>query len=681
MGNMADGFLAFQSGFAAGLQPDPALQVDEWADEFMRIPRGNGSEAGKYRTARTPYAREVMRCLSPSHPAKRVVAKVASQLFKTQVGLNWVGANIHLAPANMLVLLPTDKLAKRVSSRIGKTIDEVPELRERVAAPRSRDSRNTVDTKEFNGGTLYITTAGSAANLAEVPARYIYGDEIDRWDVSVDDEGSPIDLAETRASTFGRNAKFYYTSSPTEEGASAIDDLFKMGDQRRYYVPCPHCGHMHILAQENLSWDEAFDAAWMLCPGCGEGIHEQYKGEMLAAGEWRAHAEGDGETVSFELSALYAPPGWVSWVGMAKQYTKAKGALDRGDIEPMQVYYNTRLALCWDNVSERFKAEQLKELAEDFPLGIVPERALVLTAAVDVQGNRLEVQVMGWAQGMERWTVNYHVVSGDPAEKATWDELDQILKTPIRNARGRNMVIRAVAVDTGGHHTQEVYDFCRRRKRRIVAGQEQRVLAIKGASKAGRPVISSRPSLVDINIRGRVEKYGAEIWMIGTDTAKDWIYNRLLLTADGPGAIHYSKDLPDEYFDQLVAEHKKVRYVKGYKVIEWHKKKADRNETFDLSVYNLGMAHHLELHRKADAWWMLLEHQARQGDLLAAPDHFSQAEKKVEPDQPEPTVKESLTVQPAEEPAPPAPDIEAATAAARFAAMLRTRKDARNGRR
>ncbi|MDP1925757.1 MAG: phage terminase large subunit family protein [Thiobacillus sp.] len=657
MSDLADGFDAFMACIHPGLRPDPALHVDEWADEFMRIPRGNGSEAGKYRTARTPYAREVMRCLSPSHPAKRVVAKVASQLFKTQVGLNWVGANIHLAPANMLVLLPTDKLAKRVSSRIGKTIDEVPELRDRVAAPRSRDSRNTVDTKEFNGGTLYITTAGSAANLAEVPARYIYGDEIDRWDVSVDDEGSPIDLAETRASTFGRNAKFYYTSSPTEEGASAIDDLFKMGDQRRYYVPCPHCGHMHILAQENLRWDDAFDAAWMLCPGCGEGIHEQYKGEMLAAGEWRAHADGDGETVSFELSALYAPPGWVSWVGMAKQYTKAKAALDRGDIEPMQVYYNTRLALCWDNVSERFKADQVKALAEDFPLGVVPARALLLTAAVDVQGNRLEMQVFGWAHGMERWTVNYHVISGDPAEKATWDELDQILKTPIRHASGRQMVIRAVGIDTGGHHTQEVYDFCRKRKRRIVGGQEQRVLAIKGASKAGRPVISSRPSLVDVNIRGRIEKFGAEIWMIGTDTAKDWIYNRILLTTDGPGAIHYSKELPDEYFEQLVAEHKKVRYVKGYKVIEWHKKKADRNEAFDLTVYNLGMAHHLELHRKPDAWWRNLEHSVRQGDLLAAavPDHVPAAavEAAVQPPAPAPTITPAPAVEP--RPTLPAP--------------------------
>lgn len=629
---IADGYRTFSGGFGRGLEPDPSLWIDEWADTYMRIPRGNGAEAGKYRTDRTPYAREVMRCLSPRHPCKRVVAKVASQLFKTQVGLNWVGANIHQAPANMLLLLPTGGLAKRVSSRVGKTIEEVPELRERVAAPRSRDSRNTVDTKEFAGGTLYITTAGSAANLAEVPARYIYGDEVDRWDVSVDDEGSPIDLAETRASTFGRNAKFYYTSSPTEEGASAIDDLFKQGDQRRYYVPCPDCGHLHVLEWENMRWAEDMSAAWMVCTACGVVISEQHKGDMLARGEWRAHAQGDGETVSFELSALYAPPGWVSWLGMAKQYVKAKGAVDRGDTEPMQVFYNTRLAKVWDNVTERVKADQLRAAAESYKLGVVPLGALVLTASVDTQGNRLECKIMGWGPGLERWIVNYHIVTGDPTEAATWAELDALLLMPIPHAGGKPLIIRAVTIDTGGHATQEVYDFCRKRKRRYVNGVEQRVLAIKGASKAGRPIISSRPSLVDINLRGRVERHGADLWMIGTDTAKDWIYNRLLLTS-GPGAIHYSAELPEEYFAQLTAEHRKTRYVKGYKRVEWHKAKADRNEAFDLMVYNLAAAHHLELHRKPDTWWERLREMLcpAVGDLFDQPVPSEIEQEKFEP--------------------------------------------------
>ena len=218
----ADGAKVYREAYGRGLKPDPELWVDEWADEYMRIPRDTGAaEPGKYRTARTPYAREPMRCLSPAHPCKRVITMVASQLMKTQIALNWIGALIHMSPSNILTLLPSLALAKRVSARIGKTINVTPELKSRVAASRSRDARNTMDTKEFEGGTLYATTAGSASNLAELAAKYIYGDEIDRWDVDVDEEGDPIELAETRGSTFGRNAKFYFSSSPTIKGPLA----------------------------------------------------------------------------------------------------------------------------------------------------------------------------------------------------------------------------------------------------------------------------------------------------------------------------------------------------------------------------------------------------------------------------------------------------------------------------
>lgn len=235
----ADGAAAYRSAYRRGLLPDPELWIDEWADKYQMIPADTGAaEPGKYHTDRTPYAREVMRCLSPVHPAKRVVTMIASQLMKTQVGLNWIGGVIHMAPANMLVLLPTEKLSKRVSGRIDKTIKAVPVLSQRVAKSRSRDARNTLDTKEFEGGALYCATAASSSNLAELSARYVYGDEIDRWELDVDNDGDPVKQAEARGSTFGRRAKFYYSSSPTVKGVSRIADLFAQGDQRYFYVPC-----------------------------------------------------------------------------------------------------------------------------------------------------------------------------------------------------------------------------------------------------------------------------------------------------------------------------------------------------------------------------------------------------------------------------------------------------------
>lgn len=610
-----DGAEVYREAYFRGLRPDPDVWIDQWADEYMRIPRDTGAaEPGQYRTSRTPYAREPMRCLSPAHPCKRVITMVASQLMKTQIGLNWIGGLMHMAPSNILALLPSLGLAKRVSSRIGKTIKATPVLRERVAANRSRDSRNTMDTKEFEGGTLYVTTAGSAANLSELSARYVYGDEIDRWEVDIGEEGDPIELAETRGSTFGRNAKFYFSSSPTIKGASRISDLFDSSDQRHYYVPCPHCGHMQVLEWENLLYSADFSVVHYKCAASGMDcdvlIDEYHKGEMLAKGEWRAHAEGDGETVGFHLNALYSPLGWMDWKSLAKQFEKAKKAQAKGDLEPMQVFYNTRLAKVWDAAQEQTKADVLRQRArlEGYTLGSLPAAVMMITGAVDVQANRLEFMAMGWGVGMERWVVDYQVVSGDPADERTWAALDELLKAKYRHPCGVGLGILAVAVDSGGHHTDEVYQFCRVRRWR-------NVFAIKGASKPGKPVVAQRPSMVDVTWKGQTERNGAELWFVGTDTAKDWIYNRYPFES-GPGALHFASDLPDDFFDQCVAERKVARYVRGHKRIEWVKGKAERNEALDLMVYCLAMAHYLGLHRYKEHDWERVRQSLAQSGLF-----------------------------------------------------------------
>ncbi|QHD01026.1 terminase [Pseudomonas sp. S04] len=609
----ANGAEVYREAYYRGLRPEPALWVDEWADEYMRIPRDTGAaEPGKYRTSRTPYAREPMQCLSPSHRCKRVVTMVASQLMKTQIALNWIGGLIHMAPSNILTLLPSLGLAKRVSSRISKTIKATPVLRERVASSRSRDARNTMDTKEFEGGSLYVTTAGSAANLSELSARYIYGDEIDRWEVDIGEEGDPIELAETRGSTFGRNAKFYFSSSPTIKGASRISDLFEGSDQRYYYVPCPTCGHMQTLEWERLHYSKDYSVVHYQCaePECDVLIEEFNKGEMLAKGEWRAHAEGDGETVGFHLNALYSPLGWMDWKSLAKQFEKAKKAQAKGDLEPMQVFYNTRLAKVWDSAQEQTKAEVLIARArlEAYTLGTMPAGVLMLTGAVDVQANRLELMVMGYGVGMERWVVDHQVIWGDPADERTWAVLDEKLKVRYRHPCGVGLAILATGVDSGGHHTDEVYQFCRVRRWR-------NIFAIKGASKPGRPVIAQRPSMVDVTWKGQTERNGAELWFVGTDTAKDWIYNRYPFES-GPGVLHFANDLPDDFFVQCVAERKVARYVHGHKRIEWVKGKAERNEALDLMVYCLAMAHYLGINRYQEHDWDRVRQSLAQSGLF-----------------------------------------------------------------
>lgn len=595
-----DGYTLSLKSFAAGLKPEQILWVDEWSSKHAYIPRENGSEAGKYNLNRTPYARDVLRALSPQHPAKRVVVMGASQLLKTQVFLNWLMANIDAQPANFLALMPSGNLATRLSNRISNTIKTTARVVDKVAKPRSRDARNTLDTKEFDGGTLYITTAGSAKNLAEIPARYVYGDEVDRWETSVEGEGDPIKLVEARTSTYGKKAKIYYSSSPTIEGQSKIKELYDRGTRHVYEVPCPHCGEYHTLMQENMKWTAAaltVKKAWFVCQECGGEIHEQHKTAMLKSGRYvqTNFDEWDGETWSYHISALNAPLGWVSWADLAGEYLQAQELVKKNDFEALQVYTNTRLALTYNAGASATTSDKLKLRAEDYRLRLVSAKALVLTCAVDVQGDRLEAMIVGWGRDGECWVVDYHVVAGSPVDHDTWKALDKYISTPVLHVNGGEVKIQATLIDTGGNATQDVYNYVRGKKR-------FNVLAIKGASTRGKPVIATRPALVDLRVNGKVDKKGVELWSIGSDTAKQYLWERWHLT-DGAGAMHFSKDLSDSFFKGLTSELRTVVYRKGKAVVDWQPVKGVRNEPLDLSVYNLAAAYYLGLHKYSESDW------------------------------------------------------------------------------
>lgn len=601
--------------FARGLQPDPNLTVDEWADQYMVIPKDTGAnEYGKYRTSRTPHARRVMRALSDNHPCKRVVLMGASQMLKTQVGLNWFCASVHQSPANFLWILPTGKLAKRTSTRITKTIAAVPEVAERVAAPRSRDSVNTLDTKEYTGGALSIVTAGAAANLSELPARRVLFDEVDRAEANVNGEGDPVALAEARQTTFERNRKSYFPSSPTIKDESIIEGLYEKGTREEALADCVHCGHPQPLIFERLEFAEDGVTARYPCQECGAMMYESDKGRMFERGAWSDGVVGDGETISLTISGMFLPYGWFSWAGMLREYAAAKVKLEEGSEELMITFYNTRLARSWERKKEQTKYQELMDRAADYRLGTVPAGGLVLTASFDTQPDRLEFGVVAWGEGMECWIVDYQVIHGSPSEDATWRRADELIGTKYRHAHGEMIGIETTFIDSGGSNTQDVYNFTYTRRRRGV-------FAIKGESRPARPIICKKPTIVDINHRGKVEKRGGQLWFIGTDTAKDYLASRWG-KAEGPGAVHFSADLPEEYYKQLTAEYRIHLYKRGRKVSVWEKKQGDRNEAFDLMVYNLAVAHHLGLNQKSEGYW-----QARR-DKLSPPnrDLFKQVD-------------------------------------------------------
>ena len=619
--------------FAEGIRPDPDLTISEWAERNRVLLPDTSAEPGPWRTERVPYAREIMDVLSPSHPAQEVTFVAGTQVSKTEIGNNFVGFIIDAAPGPAMMVYPTSNTGKRSSrTRLAKMIESTPALRAKVS-DRQRDKANSTSLKEFPGGVLAIAGANSAAELKSMPVRFLFEDEVDEYPDDVDGQGPADKLAEKRTDTFSRK-KIFRTSTPTQRGRSKIWKHWERSDRRRYHVPCPHCAELQVLRWENMRWDtrkvcELVDAdgvvsevphgtpdatvrdtgdlvdVWYECAHCQQRIDEHHKTRMLEAGVWIAENPGGGRPVGFHLSALYSPLGWYSWAkAVANKLEADKDA--SGDL--LKTWTNTVLGEPYSDAAEQISENDLKQRCEPYRLQTVPMAALMLTAAVDVQGNRLEVKVKGWGRGEESWLVDYQVIYGDTEADQPWDVLDEYLQRKFKHESGAPLRIVATAVDSG-FRTQRVYDWCRRRRHR-------QIFPVKGQAQAGKAVLG-RPTKQDVDHRGQYVKGGVEVFPIGVDTAKAKVYARLKIDQSGPGCLHFPLGLPDDYFKQLTAERLVSRYHKGYLRTSWEKDAGDRNEALDLEVYAYAAAIYAGLTRVN---WDRLEAAVRAtgGDLFVA---------------------------------------------------------------
>ena len=558
-------------GFLRGLAPEPTLSVSEWADTYRVLSSTASAEPGQWRTARTPYLREIMDCLSPLYPAQRIVVQAGAQIGKTECGNNWIGYVIHRSPGPMLMVQPTVEVAKRVSKqRIAPMIDATPVLRERVAESRSRDSGNTVQVKEFDGGLLIMTGANSGAGLRSMPIRYLFMDEVDEYPGDVDGQGDPVLLAEKRTANFTRR-KILLTSTPTIKGLSRIEREFLASDQRRYFIPCPECGQMDFLTWRDLGhhrieWAEGRpETAHMVCGGCGALVDERHKTEMLEGGGWRPTVAGDVNTVGFHLSGLYSPLGWKSWAECATEFLAAKD-----DPFKLKTWINTVLGETWEERGDSVEAGSLMARLEHYPAE-VPNGVGVLVAAVDVQADRLEAVVKGYGAGEESWLIAFTQIHGDPAREQVWFDLDKFLRQEFTHESGQKLRVEITVADSGGAHTEQVYRYAQARFGR-------RVFAIKGGTLTGRPLVE-RPSIHN--------RYRVKLFVLCVDTGKDAVMSRLLIQSPGRGFVHLPDWVDGEYVAQLTAEKAVRKYVKGRGAVREWVKLRERNEALDLEVYSL----------------------------------------------------------------------------------------------
>ena len=583
------------------LLPPSATTVSEWADQYRILSGKGAAEKGPWRTARTPYLREPMDCLSPSSPVRRVVLMFGSQMGKTEVVLNWLGSIIHLWPGPVLLVQPTLDMAKRLNrQRLDPLVKETPVLAEKIAPARSRDSGNTMFLKEFQGGLFVLTGANSGSGLQSMPAAYLAADEVSSYPLEADDKGDPLENAEARTSTFPMG-KVLITSTPGTRGACRITEEFeKRSDQRRYHAFMPCCGSREVLRwREHMVWDRPDGEVWCQCPACGERVAQHHKTTMLAGAEWRASAPGDGgKTAGFHLPGWYAPAGWTPWEQIRDEFLRAKG-----DPLLLKGWVNKRAAEAWeDEAVAKVHSDRLLEraAADPYETGTVPAGVLVLLMAVDVQDTWLEVSVVGYGRGDEQWLVWHQKIEGSPGQDDVWQQVDSIRELDWPRADGGSMRVRLCGVDTGGHFTGEAYEFCRLRAK-------HGAVALKGSSTRGAQMVS-RGNAVDVNYKGKTIKKGVMLYLVGTDGIKRTIYSRLKNTAtSGPGVIHWGQNASHEYLQGLTCEQLMPRYIKGFQVLEWIKPSGARNEPLDLNVYCLALLELVKRRYNRATMWDQLE--------------------------------------------------------------------------
>lgn len=571
-------------GLVDGLRPELRLTVTQWADTYRYLPNVATYEAGLYRSSRTPYLRKIMDVLSPHHPCRKVIFMKASQVGGTEIGLNWIGAIICTAPGGILMVSPTDSNAKRNSKiRIEPTIKATPELRKRINSVKIREGGNTVLQKDFPGGFLVLTGSNSTADLKSLPVRYIFLDEVDEYAQNLDGQGSVIELASARQRNFP-NSKLYMDSTPLMESNSIISKEFLKTDQNYYYVCCEGCGLFQKLEFSQLIYQDKttfYDTKYQ-CAGCTNQIEERYKPLLLEKGYWEPEnkAKINPETMGFHINALYSP--WFTWREVMLKWAEAQ------ESEPdMIVFNNTILGQTHKQKGERPEYMNIfNKRVSSYKANNPPVDVCFVTAGADVQGDRIEIEYVGWAKGKRSYSLDYQVFRGDTSQPHVWNEFKAWAMTrTFKRADGLILPVRLFCIDSG-HNQSMVYDLCR-------LYDMNKIIPIKGGPPS-QGVIIANPRLIDYTKDGK--KVGqVRSWNIGVSILKSELYGRLRMEPEviegkityPPGYCFFPQDghyEGIEYFKGLCGEELQTTRKNGVVKYEWVKLER-ANEALDCRIY------------------------------------------------------------------------------------------------
>ena len=588
------------TAISRAVAPRKAVRVSEWAAANRILSSKASNEPGRWRNDRNPLLVEPMDCFSARSPVHDVVCRFPIQFGKSELECNVLGYTMCEVGGPIMVVLPGQvSLDKWIDQKLNPLIEETPAVRRTLASTSTRDAANRRNFKEFDGGQVYFEHAGNPARAKSTSVRTLILDEYSSLATALRTGDDPDQMFDGRTSAFPGTYKRLKVGTPEIRGLCRIDALYAKSDQRRWYMPCPDCGHKQPFEWGGLHWTPDASACWYACRECGVVIEESQKDALIDSGGWVA--ENPGVPVrGYAANGLYYKIGrGPRWLDLVHEWIDAQN-----DPAKLKTFINDRLAEAWEDPAMRaVKHNVIADRVEPLPLRIAPPWILAATAGVDTQDNRLAVQIVGWGRGLCSFPLDYVELLGDPNEDAVWLALADLLNRPIEHALGGRLLVEALLQDAAGHRTEAVKAFARRKLVR-------RHLVGFGAIPNNAPVLS-KGKLQDVNWRGQPDKRGIIIHHVGTVAIKHLLYGRLSADADKASdarLIRFSDELGPEYFGGLVSETynpTKNRFEK--------RRGGPRNEPLDTWVYAYAATHHpeLRLHRASKADWDAREARLR----------------------------------------------------------------------
>lgn len=564
--------------------PPPDIKISEWAEENRILSPEYAAEPGKWSNDRAPYQVEMMDAILDPE-VEKVVCMTSSQVGKNAILENIIGYHIDIDPCPILLIEPSLDTAEDYSKRrIAPLIRDTKSIKDKVSDVKSKDSNNTILSKNFPGGSLVLVGANSPSGLASKSIRIVLADEVDRYNESAGTEGDPIKLAEKRTITFS-NKKFVFISTPGLTANSRIEPEYKKGTQEKWKKECPHCaadvfinwnGLEYQYSKDDLGNYEVWDIKFK-CPCCLESFDEFTWNQQ--PGKWIPDNPGAKKIRSFKINSFVSP--WWTWEGIVCEYLDSKD-----NPEEYVTFVNTVLGESYEAKGEIETEDILLKRREDYTE--LPDGVLIITCGVDVQGDRLEYEIVGWGKGEESWGLKRGVIPSDPEKQKTWDVLDETLSRSFKFENGLVLNIACTLIDSGGHSTSQVYRYCRKKQ-----VQGKYIFACKGMGGPGLPLIY-KVTRTKATKKNKIDRdaENCALVVLGVDNGKSLIMSRLKMQEIGPGFMHFpvNDDLGYDqlYFKGLISEKVVFVKVKGGKVPQWQKvNEHARNEPLDMRNYAL----------------------------------------------------------------------------------------------